>query len=266
MFHILSARIRLCWQSNPLKGVRDMPDQNTIDKVKATVPLLKGRAEELGTRFYRHLFAEYPELQNVFNHAHQATLKQPRALAESVLGAAENLDNATYLRDAIQTIAHKHRSLEVKPDHYPIVGRVLLQTLAESLGPAATPDTITAWATAYEFIADVFIQAESALYRASQETGGWPGFQPFTVIRKVPESSVITSFYLQPTTAFPLPAFLPGQYVSLRIATPGWTAIRQYSLSSAPRAESYRISVRRDDGSDITPPAKGGLIRPTSAR
>lgn len=34
---------------------------------------------------------------------------------------------------------------------------------------------------------------------AETQRGGWDGFKPFTVVKKVKESNVITSFYLKPT-------------------------------------------------------------------
>ena len=34
--------------------------------------------------------------------------------------------------------------------------------------------------------------------QASDQNGGWTDFKPFTVIKKVRESEVITSFYLRP--------------------------------------------------------------------
>ncbi|MET9125786.1 MOSC and FAD-binding oxidoreductase domain-containing protein [Streptomyces sp. NPDC004528] len=76
---------------------------------------------------------------------------------------------------------------------------------------------------------------------------GWPGFRTLRVARKVAETPGVTSFHLEATDSTPLPEALPGQYLSVRV-TPekDSPAVRSYSLSSAPGAGTYRISVKRE--------------------
>jgi ferredoxin-NADP reductase len=63
----------------------------------------------------------------------------------------------------------------------------------------------------------------------------------------VRESSAITSIHLAGSDREALPAALPGQYLTVRLPVPGGAAaVRNYSISSAPGAASYRISVKRD--------------------
>ena len=61
-------------------------------------------------------------------------------------------------------ISHKHRALQILPEHYPIVGKHLIGAIKEVLGEAATDDIITAWTEAYDEIASVFIQIEHGMY------------------------------------------------------------------------------------------------------
>lgn len=44
----------------------------------------------------------------------------------------------------VERISGKHGSLEVRPEHYPIVGKYLLGAVARVLGPAATPEILGA--------------------------------------------------------------------------------------------------------------------------
>jgi nitric oxide dioxygenase len=75
----------------------------------------------------------------------------------------------------------------------------------------------------------------------------------------VRESDVITSFYLAPADGGKLPAFKPGQYITVRINHPAkQTAPRNYSLSDAPNPDYYRISVKREDAVSSAAPA--GLV------
>jgi ferredoxin-NADP reductase/MOSC domain-containing protein YiiM len=75
----------------------------------------------------------------------------------------------------------------------------------------------------------------------------WPGFRPMKVTAVVPESTTIVSLRLRPEDDQPLPAAKPGQYLVVRLPGPaGSPAVRSYSLSSAPGAAEYRISVKRE--------------------
>lgn len=76
---------------------------------------------------------------------------------------------------------------------------------------------------------------------------GWAGFRALRVVRIAPETPAVSSVYLAATGGKPLPEARPGQFLSIRLdvgdADP---AVRSYSLSSAPTADIYRISVKRE--------------------
>ncbi|EYF03399.1 Flavohemoprotein (Hemoglobin-like protein) [Chondromyces apiculatus DSM 436] len=202
------------------------------------------------TRFYQNLFREHPELLNVFNHAHQREGRQQAALAGAVYAAAKHIDDLGAVLPVVKQIAHKHRSLGILPEHYPVVGKNLLRAIKEILGDAATDEILQAWTEAYAVIADAFIAVEREMYtQAETQPGGWAGFRPFVIARKQPESDTITSFYLRPADGGPIATFEPGQYITLKLSIPGdpYTHLRQYSLSSAPHDPMYRISVKRED-------------------
>lgn len=227
-------------------------DTKTIEIIKSTVPVLAQHGEAITKRFYEMMFSNHPELLNIFNHANQKQGRQPKALANTVYAAAAYIDNLEAILPVVRQIAHKHRSLQVKAEHYPIVGKHLLLAIKDVLGDAATDDIIEAWGKAYGVIADVFIQVENEMYEETvSQSGGWNDFRDFTVAKKVKESEVITSFYLQPKDGKGIPTFTPGQYFSIRVQIAGeeYTHIRQYSLSDSPEKEYYRISVKKETSS-----------------
>ena len=84
------------------------------------------------------MFETHPQLLNIFNQANQQKGRQQTALANTVYAAAQYIDQLEVLLPAVKQIAHKHRSLVVKPEHYPIVGEHLLKAIKEVLGDAAT--------------------------------------------------------------------------------------------------------------------------------
>jgi len=171
---------------------------SAIEVIKSTVPVLEEYGEKITTRFYQQMFEAHPELLNIFNHANQKQGKQQRALASTVYAAAQYIDNLEAIIPVVTQIAHKHRSLGIKPEHYPIVGTHLLGAIKDVLGDAATDEIIDAWGQAYGVISDAFISIEAEMYdQAQSQQGGWDGFKNFIVDRKVKESELITSFYLK---------------------------------------------------------------------
>jgi len=100
---------------------------------------------------------------------------------------------------------------------------------------------------------------EDRLAKAETSGKATEGFRTLIVDRKVPESDTITSFYLVPEDAKPLPSFIPGQFLPLRLDIPGQPAplTRTYSLSDRPNPEYYRLSIKREpppgDRPDLPP-------------
>ncbi|MGN4714854.1 NO-inducible flavohemoprotein [Bacillus cereus group sp. MYBK226-2] len=233
-----------------------MLSEKTIEIVKSTVPLLQEKGVEITTRFYEILFSEHPELLNIFNHTNQKKGRQQQALANAVYAAATYIDNLEAIIPVVKQIGHKHRSLGIKAEHYPIVGTCLLRAIKEVAG--APDEVLNAWGEAYGVIADAFISIEAEMYEeAAHKEGGWKDFRNFVVVKIVKESDVITSFYLKPEDGGKVSSFIPGQYVTVQINIEGetYTHNRQYSLSDAPGKEYYRISVKKEKGVD-TPDGK----------
>ncbi|KAN0063637.1 hypothetical protein ACQY0O_004133 [Thecaphora frezii] len=217
-----------------------------IAVVKATVPVLEQRGQQITTTFYRNLLGENSELKNVFSLANMASGRQPAALAHGLLAYARNIEDPAVLGDFVERVCQKHASLSVEPAQYAVVGKYLLAAMGEVLGSAFTDEVEDAWGAAYWILANIMIDREATLYRGDPS---WTGFRDFRVASKRPESSEITSFYLEPVDKqHTLATFLPGQYISIRLRVPGTELFqpRQYSLSDAPNGNLYRISVRKE--------------------
>lgn len=220
--------------------------------VKSTVPILRAHGVVLTKHFYQRMFIHNPELKHVFNMGNQQNEKQQTALAMAVLAYAEHIEDPSVLFPVVDSIGHKHTSLDIRPEHYAIVGKHLIASIKEVLGELATDDLLGAWAVAYQELADLMSGHEQNIYNQKvNEKGGWTGWRPFVVKEKVVESSEITSFYLYPEDQGPIADFKPGQYLSLRLFLPELNLLqpRQYSISCAPNGTYYRISVKKEAGS-----------------
>ncbi|WP_437223215.1 NO-inducible flavohemoprotein [Planctomicrobium sp. SH661] len=237
-----------------------MLSDKTIAIVKQITPVVAANAEAVTRRFYQLMFEGNPEVKAYFNQAHQHSGGQQRALAGAICAYFSNIDNLTALGPAVNLIAHKHCSLGIQPEHYPIVGKHLLAAIRDVMGAAATDEIIDAVAEAYGFLADVCIQREREIYQQQREVqGGWNGYRSFVVDRKVPESDIVTSFYLRPADNGPLPSYEPGQYITIRADQKRiQTSPRNYSLSDSPQQGHYRISVKREPA--LAADAPEGLI------
>ena len=237
-----------------------MLSDKTIAIVKEITPVVAANAETVTRVFYQKMFAGNPEVKAFFNQAHQHSGGQQKALAGAICAYFTHIDNLAALTPAVELIAQKHCSLGIQAEQYPIVGKHLLAAIKEVMGDAATDEILAAVGEAYQLLADVCIERERQIYEEQRTAaGGWNGYRSFVVDRKEPESDVITSFYLKPADQEPLPAWLPGQYITVKIDHPTTpTSPRNYSLSNQPGQDSFRISVKREPG--LTADAPDGLI------
>jgi len=217
------------------------------------LPAVKAHAVDITGVFYPLMFDRYPQVKAYFNQAHQAQGTQRQALANAVVAYASNLDRLEVLGDAVSLIVQKHTSLEILPEHYPIVGECLMAAIQEVLGDAVTDEVFDAWAQTYQQLADILIGAEEAVYKANEEKkGGWRGGREFVLKRKQAESDVITSFYFEPRDAGPVADFQAGQYTCIVLEVDGQVVRRNYSLSNAPGESYYRLSVKREPGGVVS--------------
>ena len=216
--------------------------------IAATVPLLEQNGEALTRHFYLKLFKDYPEVMPLFNQAHQHSGDQQRALANSILMYARNIERLEQLGPLVGTIVNKHVALQILPEHYPMVGASLLKAIREVLGAeVATDAVIDAWAAAYGQLADILMRTEGDIYQQNKTApGGWEGARKFVVSHKTGESDEIMSFQMKPADGRPVLAFEPGQCISLRVTIDGVEMKRQYSLSAESNGYSYQISVKRE--------------------
>lgn len=220
-----------------------------IDIIKSTIPLLENAGPALTEHFYQRMFSLNPELQDIFNMANQHSGRQQVALFEAIAAYAKNIENLTALTTAVERIAQKHTSFNIKADHYAIVGHHLIETLRELASDVFTADVEEAWTTAYQFLAQIFIDREEQLYHERAKTlGGWRDGRVFTVVNKVAESELVTSFVFMPVDDQAVIGFLPGQYLGVEVSDPSreFKEIRQYSLSTKANGQTYRISVKRE--------------------
>lgn len=203
--------------------------------IKATVPLVGSKIDEITPLFYKTMFGNHPELiSDTFNRGNQKSGQQQKALAASIATFATMLvdPNAPDPREMLSRIGHKHVSLDITRDQYQIVHDNLFHAIVEVLGADVVAE---AWDAVYWLMAEVLIDFEHELY-ASAGTKDGDVFRPVTLQHKRA---------LSPRVVFTGQGFedaRPGQYVSLGVKLPdGARQLRQYSLVSSCRSRSIVV-------------------------
>ncbi|OKK05044.1 globin domain-containing protein [Streptomyces sp. CB02400] len=221
--------------------------------VRSTLPVVATSLGDITELFYRRMFEERPELlRDLFNRANQANGSQREALAGAVAAFATSLVERPDERpDAVLgRIANKHASLGITADQYTLVARHLLAAVADVLGDAVTPAVAAAWDEVYWLMANALIAMEARLYAEAHVDDG-AVWRTMEIAGRREETPDTASFVLRRPDGLPTEPFVPGQYVSVRVELPdGAHQTRQYSLSTAPGRDAWRITVKRERSAD----------------
>ena len=215
--------------------------------ISATLPLVGAHIDEITTEFYRRMFGAHPELlRNLFNRGNQAQGAQQRALAASIATFATHLvdPRLPHPAELLSRIGHKHASLGVTADQYPIVHEHLFAAIVEVLGAdTVTADVAAAWDRVFWIMADTLIALERDLYRAAGVADG-DVFRRATVVSRVDDPSGAVLITVRPDGK-PFVNVLPAQYVSVGVTLPdGARQLRQYSLVNVPGADELTFAVK----------------------
>ncbi|MFJ9925087.1 globin domain-containing protein [Streptomyces misionensis] len=225
-----------------------MLSEQSAATVRATLPAVGAAIEQITDRFYSRLFAAHPELlRDLFNRGNQASGAQKSALAGSIAAFAGHLVQHPDERPDVMLsrIAHKHASLGVVPEQYPVVHEHLFAAIAEVLGDAVTPEVAEAWTEVYWLMANALIAIEKRLY----EESGSKELHAWEVVGREEDTADVVTFRVRPVDGAPVREFRAGQYVSVGVKlADGARQIRQYSLSGAPGESVRQFSVKRVHG------------------
>ncbi len=222
--------------------------------VKATLPLVGAHVDEITSVFYRRMFGRHPELlRTLFNRGNQAQGSQQRALAASIATFATHLVNPDlpHPSELLSRIGHKHASLGVTADQYPIVHEHLFAAIVEVLGAeTVTAEVAAAWDRVYWIMADTLIALEHTLYRDAGVDDG----DVYRRLRVTAREDDPSGAVLLTVGADGISNLGAAQYVSVGVTLPdGARQLRQYSLVNAPSATELTFAVKPVEASGQSP-------------
>ena len=108
------------------------------------------------TAFYERLFTRFPQTRAFF--ASTDMKEQRKKLLGALNLVIQNIRKPEVLTSALIGLDQRHVNYGVRPEHYPIVGAVLLETFADFLGERWTPAHHHAWMQAYEAVSAIMLE------------------------------------------------------------------------------------------------------------
>jgi MOSC domain-containing protein YiiM/ferredoxin-NADP reductase len=160
-----------------------------------------------------------------------------RVIQEGDVGAGDMIEKVAY-GDEKMTVADIDALLYLK-DHPEDKLQQALKIPALSQG----------WKGSFQNLLDAALQGTAkgnAGLSGPAEPLAWTGFRPFIIKRTRIECEGVRSFEPIPSDGNPIPSFLPGQHIAVRIhpTKNGAPLIRMYSLCGPPGSSSLRIAVK----------------------
>jgi hemoglobin-like flavoprotein len=105
--------------------------------------------------FYARLFATAPAVKPLFGDTDLA--RQKAMLLSTLVLLRKSLRNLDAIVPTLRALGARHNGYGAQPEHYAVVGQVLIASLAEIAGEAWRPEHELAWAAAFEVIADAML-------------------------------------------------------------------------------------------------------------
>lgn len=130
------------------------------DLLEASFALLAPRGDALVDRFYFRLFRAAPEAYHMFPQGRFT--EQKRKLLAAIKLVVNSARKPEAVAPVVQELGVKHVGYGVVAEHYPLVGSILLATLAEIAGDAWSEEVERAWAEAYAVVSSVMLESAAA--------------------------------------------------------------------------------------------------------
>jgi hemoglobin-like flavoprotein len=129
------------------------PEQVVL--VQSSFAQLRPEGPELARRFYQRLFEVAPAFGALFS---VDPAVQARVFESELAVIVDSLPNFDVFISRTRRLGATHGTLGVTYVHYETMGLVLLEVLAEVLGPAFTEEMSDAWRLGFDLMAETMMQ------------------------------------------------------------------------------------------------------------
>lgn len=137
-----------------------------LEALETSFDLVAPHGDELMDVFYARLFEAAPAVKPLF--AGTDLKRQKTMLLGTLVLLRKSLRDLDAIVPKLYELGARHVAYGAEPEHYPVVGSVLLASMAEIAGPAWTPAYEQAWSAAFGVVAGAMIEgAEQAMLQAA---------------------------------------------------------------------------------------------------
>ena len=132
-----------------------------LEALETSFDLIAPHGDELMDRFYAGLFAAAPAVKPLFAGA---DLRRQKAMLLSALVLLrKSLRNLDGIAPTLRALGARHVAYGARPEHYPVVGQVLIASMAAVAGNAWRPEYERAWTAAFDVVAAVMLDGAAML-------------------------------------------------------------------------------------------------------
>jgi methyl-accepting chemotaxis protein len=127
-----------------------------LEALEASFDLVAPRGDELMDEFYRRLFEAAPGVAPLF--AATDLQRQKAMLLGTLVLLRKSLRDLDAIVPKLRDLGARHVAYGAEPEHYPVVGEVLIAAMAAIAGPAWRPEHQRAWSQAFEIVAGAMLE------------------------------------------------------------------------------------------------------------
>jgi hemoglobin-like flavoprotein len=131
-----------------------------LDSLETSFDLVAPRGDELVDVFYTRLFAAAPAVRPLF--AHTDLRRQKAMLLSTLVLLRKSLRDLDAIVPKLRALGARHVAYGAAPEHYPVVGEILIASMAEVAGDAWRPEYADAWAAAFAVVAGAMLEGAAA--------------------------------------------------------------------------------------------------------
>jgi hemoglobin-like flavoprotein len=126
-----------------------------LDALETSFDLVAPDGDRLMDVFYARLFAAAPAVRPLF--AGTDLRRQKSMLLAALVLLRKSLRNLDAVVPTLRALGARHVAYGARPEHYPVVGEVLIASMAEVAGDAWRPEYERAWGTAFGVVAGAML-------------------------------------------------------------------------------------------------------------
>jgi hemoglobin-like flavoprotein len=137
-------------------STKEIPVNLDLEALETSFDLVAPRGDELMDEFYARLFAAAPAVRPLFANTDLA--RQKTMLLGTLVLLRKGLRDLDAIVPKLRDLGARHVAYGARPEHYPVVGAVLIESMAAVAGEAWRPEYEVAWAAAFDVVAFAMLE------------------------------------------------------------------------------------------------------------